>query len=228
MSKSIPAFSMLLVFCVAAVAGAHCGECGTCEEHAAANTAAAELCADGVCPIETAMGKLPQITFAVGEKTLCCEQAAMELAENSGDHVHFCVGEAQFDDKADAQVALVEATEKFVSTFAEPHTCKASGKITVAGAEQDCIFCAKGLAKKMNAAMDGVQMTYMVGKKECNCPVTAGKLAEEAGVEKQFVVGEEATCCEQTARLNLARAKYKAAVAVLVAATGDETTPEAK
>lgn len=226
MSKSIQALSMLLVFTVAAVAQAHCGECGTGDKTTKATTVAAEPCEDGVCPIEAAMEKLPKITFAVGEKTLCCEKSAVEFAETSGGHVHFCVGEEEFDDKANAQVALVEATEKFVSTFTEPHTCEASGKITVAGAEQDCIFCAGALAKKMNAAMDGVEMTYMVGEKECSCPVTAGKLAKEAGVDKQFVVGEEKTCCEHTARLNLARAKYKAAVTVLTEATATEDASE--
>lgn len=228
MSKSIQVLSMLLVFTVAAVAQAHCGECGKGEKKATAtaSTADAEQCKEGTCPIAAAMEKLPKITFAVGDETLCCEKSAAELAKKSGGHIHFCVGDEEFDDKADAQVALIEATESYVSTFTEPHTCEASGKITVAGTELHCPMCAAGLAKKMTAAMEGVQMTYMVGDKECHCPKTAAKFAEDAGLDKQFVIGEEKTTCEHSARLNLARAKYKAAMAVLVEATVKDDAPK--
>ena len=39
--------------------------------------------------------------------------------------------------------------------------------------------------------------------------------AASTGQKMQFVVKEEATECEQTARLNLAKAKYKAALAAM-------------
>jgi hypothetical protein len=48
-----------------------------------------------------------------------------------------------------------------------------------------------------------------------------------------YVIGEEKTCCNMTARLTLAKAKYKAAVTALVAAdtakdaTSKEVTTEA-
>ena len=38
------------------------------------------------------------------------------------------------------------------------------------------------------------------------------------GAEMKYVVGGEETCCEMTARLNVARAKYKAAVEALTKA----------
>ena len=176
--------------------------------------------------ISAAMKKLPKITFEVGAEILCCEKSATALAEKSGGYIHYCVGDEEFDAKAAAQIALVEATEKFVSTFSKPHTCKTSGRITVAGTELHCILCARALAKRMNEAMDSVQMTYLVGEQQCNCPDTAAQLAEETGMDKQFVVREEKTCCEHTARLNLARAKYKAAVAVLAEATAKKDAPE--
>ncbi len=43
----------------------------------------------------------------------------------------------------------------------------------------------------------------------------AATLAKSSGAKKEFVVAGEKTCCEMTARLNLARAKYKAAVEAL-------------
>lgn len=218
MSKSIQALSMLLVFTLAAVAQADCGKCENGEQETKATTVAAEQCKEGGCPIAAAMEKLPKIAFTVGAESLCCEKSAEALAEKNGSHMHFVVGEKEFDSKADAQVALVKATEEFVSKFAEPHTCKASGKVTLAGTEQHCKVSAGALAEKLKETMDKVQMTYLVGKEECHCPTAAAKLAQEAGVDKLFLVGKEKTSCEHTARLNLARAKYKAAVAVLAEA----------
>ena len=49
-------------------------------------------------------------------------------------------------------------------------------------------------------------------------PTRATKLAKDSGKEKLFVVGDTKTCCEKTARLNLARAKYKAAVEAMLTA----------
>lgn len=69
---------------------------------------------------------------------------------------------------------------------------------------------------------------WAVAVKQCGCPVTAAKLAEESGKPKRFVVGNEETSCEQTARLNLARAKYKAAVeAMFNAHAATDVEPEA-
>lgn len=222
----IQVLSMLLVFNVTTLTKAEFGKVGDGEEAITAITGYVQQGDDEACPIAAAMEKLPKIRFVVGEQTLWCEKSAAAIAEKSDDKIHYCVGEQEFDAKADAQVELLEATEKFVSTFPEPRICKTSGKITVAGSELHCIFCARSLAKKMNDAMDGVQMTYIVGEEECNCPDTATKLGEKAGVEKQFVVGEEKTCCEHTARLTLAHARYKAAVAVLAESTAKKDASE--
>jgi hypothetical protein len=78
----------------------------------------------------------------------------------------------------------------------------------------------------MQKAMKKVKMTYVVGEKECHCPLQAQALAKEAGQEKQFLVDEEKTCCEMTARLNLARAKYKAAVTAMLQAQADPAKSE--
>ena len=79
--------------------------------------------------------------------------------------------------------------------------------------------------KVAKAAMDKVEMTYLVGEKECHCPTEADKLAKETGDPTVFVVaGQEPTCCNVTARLNLARAKYRAAV-VAVTQSESPATP---
>jgi hypothetical protein len=70
----------------------------------------------------------------------------------------------------------------------------------------------------MKTAMDNVQLAYQIGDQKCQCPTQAATLAKQTGETKFFLVGEEKTECEVTARLNLARAKYKAAVEALVEA----------
>jgi hypothetical protein len=220
MTRTTVWLAMIALCAVGTVAQAHCGECDAKSDKAAvAATSATEQKADcDSCPIAAAMEKLPKITFAVGGEAACCENSAEALAKESGGHIHYVVGKQEFDSKADAHVALIEATEGFVASFTECHTCPHSGTVTLAGETQSCEKTAANLAKLMSEAMEEVKLTYAVGEEECSCPIEAGKLAEKSGAEKQFVVGEEKTCCEQTARLNLARAKYQAAVAALVEA----------
>lgn len=215
MKTTLQTLTALSLLAFSTVALAHCGECGKKD---GATDAATAQCDAGGCPVAAAMGQLPKITYAVGEETACCPKAAAKLLKENGGHIHYVVGEEQFDSEADAHAALVKATEEFVAAFAEPHTCPASGNLVLAGQPQTCEKSAGHLAKLMQDAMGEVQLTYMVGEEECHCPIKAGQLAEQSGEKKQFVVGEEATCCEQTARLNLARAKYKAAVTAMVEA----------
>jgi hypothetical protein len=208
----------------ASCAAGGCGEAscaaGGCSAAASALASCSAVACDAGkgCPIAAAMERLPKLTYAVGEKKTCCSKEAAKLAKESGGHVHFCVAGKEFDSKSDAQLALIKATEKFVAAFAKPHSCPKSGKLTLAGEVQSCPKSAARTAERMQQAMGKVKLTYLVGDKECGCPVTAGKLAKESGQEKLFVVGDEKTACEKTARLNLARAKYRAAVAALVQA----------
>jgi hypothetical protein len=178
------------------------------------------------CPIAAALERLPKLTYAVGENKTGCPKTAAKLAEESGGHVHYCVGGKEFDSKAEAQAALLTATDKFVAAATEPHTCPASGQVTLAGRVQGCTGTAAHTADRMRQAMAGVKLTYVVGDKKCGCPVEAGKLAKESGNEVQFVVGDQKTTCETTAKLNLARARYKAAVGAMVRARADAEKEE--
>ncbi len=164
------------------------------------------------CPIEAAMAKLPKMTYTVGDKTICCSKTAAKLAEESGAKVRYAVGKKTFDDKQKAFVTLVKTTEEFVDGFAAPHKCSVTGSTTVAGTKCHCPVEAEKRAKVVRAAMAKVRMTYLVGEKSCNCPVEAKKLAKDSGSATLYVVNSEKTGCDYTARLNLARAKYKAAV----------------
>ena len=172
------------------------------------------------------MAKLPKISYAVGEKKSGCPDAAAKIAKDSGGHIHFCVGDTEYDSKSEAQEALLTATERFVASFTKPHTCPKSGQCTLAGQPLNCEKSAAHTAKLMQEAMAKVKFTYAVGEEKCNCPIKATKLAKDSGKEKLFVVGETKTCCEKTARLNLARAKYKAAVEAMLKAQAATAKPE--
>ena len=170
------------------------------------------------CPIATAMKNLPQITYAVGKETTSCAVSASKLAEKQSTAIVYLVGTKKFADAGKAKIALVSATEEFVDNFAKPSVCKVSGTTTIAGQNTECSETAAKLTTLVSNAMKNVRMTYAVGSESCDCPHAAASLAKTSGKPKLFVVGNEKTECEVTARLNLARAKYRAMVEALAEA----------
>ncbi len=181
----------------------------------------------GTCPIAKAMDELPKMTYSVGEHSACCPDSAAALAKKHKIPVTYVVGKKKFDKKDTAFVSLVEQTESFVNNFIEPCKCEVSGKTTIAGKTCDCPVEAGKTAELVKAAAKKVQMTYAVGEKTCNCPNEAASLAKSSGKEKVYVVGAQKTCCEHTARLTLAKAKYKAAVEALAASKKAEPATKA-
>jgi len=179
---------------------------------------ATDSCPDGGCPITKAMDKLPKMVYAVGDETTCCSKSAAALAEKHEKPISFVVGEKKFDNEQTAFVSLVEQTESFVTKFVTPSKCEKSGTTTVAGKACACPVEAGQTADAVKAAVGKVHFTYLVGEKECHCPNEAKSLASKAGEKTVFVVAGEKTSCEMTARLNLARTKYKAAVKAIVSA----------
>lgn len=191
--------------------GKCCGTCGgTCTDKAVAVTDVKE------CPIAAAMKQLPQMTYVVGDQKTCCPKSAAELAKKSDAKMMFVVADKEFGKQADAHLALVKATETFVSSFVEPKVCEKTGTCTVAGKKACCPNTAAATSKMLKTAMGKVKMSYVVGDKTCGCPVQAKQLAKDSGNITEYVVSGEKTCCDVTARLNLARAKYKAAVEAMV------------
>jgi hypothetical protein len=174
------------------------------------------------CPISIAMKNLPKITFAVGEEKTCCEKTAGKLAKEQATDIVYLVGKEEFTDAGKAKLALVSATEEFVDSFANPHVCKVSGTTTIAGQKTECSKTAAKLTSLMADAMKNVRLTYAVGEESCDCPHAAASLAKSSGKPKLFVVGKEKTECEVTARLNLARAKYRAMVEALAKTENDK------
>jgi hypothetical protein len=178
----------------------------------------------GSCPIETAMEKLPKLTYLVGTEETCCAEAAAKLATEHKTAIKYVVATKTFDDQAKATAALADATEQFVSAFTTTKECAVSGKFTVAGKEMCCSAMAGERATLAKHAMEKVAMAYVVGDEQCACPNQAAALAKSTGKDKVFLVAGEKTCCATDARLKLARAKYKAAVEALAKADAPSTS----
>ena len=185
----------------------------------------AECCSKG-CPIEAAMAKLPKMTYLVGKEETCCSASAAELAKKHDKPMQFVVAKKPFPNEAKAMAALAMATEKYVNNFTATKHCETSGKYTVAGKELCCEVMAGQRATLAKNAMKKVEMTYLVGDKECHCPTEAATLAKKTGKEQLFVVTGQKTCCNIDARLKLAHAKYKAAVEALAKADAPAKTAE--
>lgn len=227
----------ILGFCIAPVVRAD--ESATEEVSASASSEKSECtgkcatgegsCAkcEGGCPITTAMENLPQLTFMVGEEKACCSASAASLAKKHNLPMMFVVADKQFDNEGDAMVALADATEAYVNELTQPHTCKVSGKTSLAGADIGCSDKASKIAAEMKEAMDTIAISYKVGDKTCHCPNEAKTLADKSGAKTEFVVGEESTCCSVDARIKLARAKLKAAMEVMHKSMTATTEPAA-
>jgi len=169
------------------------------------------------CPIDAAMAKLPKMSYEVAGEATCCSASAASLAESKSAPVEYVVGTDKFETKQAAYTSLVEQTEAMVDEFVTPCKCEVSGTTTIAGEKCSCPVKAGETAELVRKSIEGVTLAYAVGDEVCNCPTKAAEMAKEGGVEKMYVVNGEKTSCEMTARLNLARAKYKAAVTAVVA-----------
>jgi hypothetical protein len=218
MKTFLATVTALSVLALTADVRADCGSCGP-KAPSAEKSAAASRDASKGCPVATAMERLPKLTYSVGQTETCCPKEAAKLAKESGGHIHYCVAGKEFDSKSDATKALIKATEKLVASCTKAETCPTSGQLTLAGQAQSCEKTAAKTSKLMQEAMAAVKMTYVVGEKECSCPAEARELAKESGKTMELVVGEQKTCCEQTARLNFARAKYQAAMKAMARAS---------
>jgi len=178
-------------------------------------------CADGTCPsqcpVTTAMAKLPKMTYTVGTEQVCCPDQAKALAEQHKAPVVYVVAEKTYECPTAAMTALVEETESFVTAFTAPKKCEASGNTVIAGKAIACPVDAEKHMTLVSTAIANVKMEYEVAGEKAACASCAATQAKEKSAAIEYVVGEEKTTCQMTARMSLARAKYKAAVQALAA-----------
>ena len=176
------------------------------------------------CPVSVAMKNLPTMTYKVGDKEICCSESAAALAKKAEKPVHFVVAKKTYETKEAAYTALVESTESFVNNFVTPAKCETSGKTSIAGKSCGCPMEAGKNAAMVKKAIGDIKMTYVVGETKCNCPTQAKALAKEGDAKTTYVVAGKETCCNLEARMNLAKAKYAAAVKAMMPAPAKTET----
>lgn len=197
--------------------GQGCDASGGCCSEKAETVSTDGDATEGVCPVTLAMSKLPQLVYTVGEQRVCCESMAAELANKESSEVHYVVVDKTFEDKGKAMTALVDSTEAMVNAYISPAKCEVSGNTTIAGKTCSCPVETAQRTKAVEEAVSGVAMKFVVDGQEAACGNCAASRSEATGKPVEFVVAGQSTTCETTARLNLARAKYKAAVEAVVA-----------
>jgi len=131
--------------------------------------------------------------------------------------MYVVAGEKTSCDKT-AQTAHLKAVETFVASFASANTCEVSGKSFVGNKDYSCNVHAKSVAAIAKKAMDAVKVSHIVAGKEYSCSVAAGEAAKAANSKLTYVVAGEKTECAATSRMNVALAKYKAAVQAIAKA----------
>jgi hypothetical protein len=179
------------------------------------------------CPVAKTMADLPQISYIIaGEASTCAKSA--ETAAEEGKDVKYVVANKELCCPTAAKDAHIATVEKFVASFASTHACEASGKTFVGNKSFECGDHAKAIATVAKEAMDEVTTVHFVGDKEFCCPTAAGVAAEKQGAEITYVVAGEKTQCAKTNRLNLAIAKYKAAVLAITKANSAEEADDSK
>lgn len=194
---------------------------------------------EGAAPdgIEAILASMPSMKYRIGDELTCCSKGAAAMALKADKPIQYVVGEKLFEKETDAMVALTGLLDERV---AELKTIQYS----VNGKCGRCPLSAKAIAKKANTqvayvvggtefgdqakaakavklvsdAVANMMMTYKVGDSSYRCGKSASVKAGEAGKKMSFVVGSEATCCEVSAKLMLAKAKVRAAVEAAAAA----------
>ena len=105
-----------------------------CEKECKVAATASE-CAS--CPLAKAMDALPKISYIIAGEASACAKSATAAAEG-GKEVKYIVAGKELCCPTAAKDAQVEATEKFVASFASIHACEASGKTFVGNKGYEC------------------------------------------------------------------------------------------
>jgi hypothetical protein len=197
-----------------------CGTGGACEGTCPVAGACEGTCpvsgaSEGTCPVSVAMEKLPKMTYAVASEKVCCAEMADKLAAEHNAPVRYVVADKEYQCKQAAMAALVEQTESFVAEFTSTQRCDSSGTVFVAGTSTSCQVQAEQRVTAVKSAVEKVTMCYSVGGEQTTCSNDAETKAKEKNVPVEYHVGDQKTTCHMTARLNLARAKYQAAVSAV-------------
>ena len=93
---------------------------------------------------------------------------------------------------------------------------KAKVAYRVGGVDLDSKDKATAVLTSIKEVSSKVAMTYKVDGKTYNCGKTAGSKCKKSGAKLTYVIGDEETGCETTAKLKQAQMKYRLIVELAV------------
>jgi hypothetical protein len=181
----------------------------------------------------------PLMQYKVGDKTTNCPQQAAEWSKDQDAPVRYVLNDTEYSDKLEAlkayQAALEQHLNKMTTVlYAVGDKCvgcpmeaatlaKGAGttvKYRVASFTFPDREAANRAAQTARAASDKVTMTYVVDGKEYGCDKEAKQTCQsKAGASTvktvEYKVGDTKTCCEVTAKVQLATERIIAAYQAL-------------
>ncbi|MFO0838137.1 MAG: hypothetical protein U1D55_06380 [Phycisphaerae bacterium] len=230
MNRLLGVVAGLSLCCSLALAGDGDG-CGAKAKDGA--TAKAGCCSKGDSAKCEGKG-MPTMTYRVGDKETCCSQEAAKLAKDSKAETKYIVAGKTYADQGEAMTAYADALDGYMKDVMtvkyvvgdESLSCpmeaaslakKNNGtvKYRLASATFDSQEKADKAAKAAKEAADKVSMKMMVGEKSFECPMSAADAAKASNGKVEYVIGDTKTCCDKTAKVELAKAKIKAAIAAI-------------
>jgi hypothetical protein len=165
------------------------------------------------------LASMPKMIYRVGDMKTCCKESATAEAKESGKPMYFVVEGEIYSDYGEAVESLTKALHAKAAEMRQvsyvagdqvvhcPMTAaklaKDSGtkvKYRVAGVDFETMEAAKAAAERAEEAVSKLHMTYKADGEKVPCH----KSAKAAGKKVTYVVGDEETCCEKTARLKMA------------------------
>lgn len=225
----------------ASEAGASCNKDKACCAKGG-ETASKEACRDKML----AAAGMPLMKYKCGDKTTCCPKAAEEMAAGKDVQVRYVVNETEYADKTEALQAYKTTLEDYLNTmtavrYAVGDKCVACPDTAAALAKNngDAVkyrvaaftFGQKPAAEKAaeaaRAAAESVNLKMVVDGQEYSCEKSAQTACKSKGEGAaktcEYKVGDLKTCCEVTAKVELAKARIAAAYKAVEELAAKET-----
>lgn len=151
--------------------------------------------------------KFTSIACVVDGKVIYCDAKAKGCSKGKGASA---LAGAESDAKEDKGGCPFSKKGKAALAKAKGGDCCKNARFLVVGRTFDKRADAEKARDAALASIKKVKMTYIVEGKEVDCSSKVCPMAKKAG-KVEYVIGDEKTCCETTARVTLARMQYEAA-----------------
>jgi hypothetical protein len=173
-----------------------------------------------LCATDCHVKRFVSVAYEVDGKWVYCDSEGKASGCSTGTKLTSAEGKEESGCTKSKDAAVASASEKGEKAASchgkdKPEAAKMADmskakKFRVAGHIYTSFDDAKKASERAQKAIEGVKMAYVVDGKKVECSTQVCPSAAKAG-KVEYVVGEQRTKCETTAKLNLARAQVEAA-----------------